>query len=320
MPRSRRHRTAGSVGPARPNLPPTPASRPAAGSVALALLLLLPPASSTPAAAAPPSPSEPDPSAHVTFFPEDHLYGPYLADPWMHGFSSNIMNVTRREIDDTGSPRLNMKLGGSLAFMRLHAPGGYDSGWQLSIDAGFNSQFDMDEGYDLVGWDGVAAILVTKRLPHGLSLRLSPYMHRSGHIGDELIENTGRKRIEYTREEYTAGLSWGFLDRFRIYGDAGYAFTTRSDVQEIWRAQGGAEYRNPDLFRPGKAGIYAAVNATSFQEKDWQADYSAAAGFLFPRVDRTWRLGVLYHHGSVPLGEFFADDETFISLGAWLDL
>jgi len=260
------------------------------------------------------------PEARVTFFPEDRLYEPYRADPLMHGFSTNLMYMTDEAIDDAGSPRLSQKLGGSLGFLRLHSPGGYERGWQFSIEAGFTSQFDMSEGYDLIGWDGVAALLVTKRLPHGLSMRLSPFMHRSGHIGDEYIENTGRKRIEYTREEYTAGLSWNFLDRFRIYGDAGYAFTTRSDAQEIWRVQGGGEYANPDLFRPGKAGVYGAVNATSFEEKDWQADVSVAAGFIFPRADRTWRLGMLWHHGTVPLGEFFADDETFISLGAWLDL
>ncbi len=264
--------------------------------------------------------THPLPEARVTFFPEDRLYEPYLADPWMHAFSTNIMHMTDETIPDTGSPRLNQKLGGSLAFLRLHSPRGYERGWQFSIEAGFTSQFDMSEGYDLIGWDGVTSLLITKRLRHGLSMRLSPFMHRSGHIGDEYAANTGRIRIEYTREEYTAGLSWGFLDHFRVYGDAGYAFTTRNDDQEIWRVQGGGEYVNPGVFRPGRAGLYAAVNATSFQEKDWQADVSAAAGFIFPRADRTWRLGVLWHHGTVPLGEFFADDETFISLGAWLDL
>jgi hypothetical protein len=289
-----------------------------AGTLALTLLSLAL-ASAPTAAAGREVIGEADPEAHVTVFPEEGLYDPYIADPWQHGFAINIMSVSDIDIQDSSTPRINLKMGGSFGFLRFHPPGEYERGWQLNIEAGFNVQTDIDNGYDVIGWDGIVGLLMTKKLPHGLSLRLG-HLHRSSHLGDELIQRTGRTRIEYTREEILAGLSWKFLEHWRIYGDSGYAFTTRSREQEIWRAQAGAEYMDPHAIRGGRAGFYAALNAHSWQEKDWQVDLSAAAGFAFIRGSRRWRTGLMVHHGTVPIGEFYADDETFVTGGIWLDL
>lgn len=249
------------------------------------------------------------------FFPEERPYDSYRADPLMNGMSTSLVHMTDVEVRDSGSPRISLKMGGSFGFLRLA-----NSGWQFSVEAGFNGIVDADKGYDVMGWDGIAGLMAARGLPHGLSLRLSPYMHRSSHLGDELIERTGRKRIEYTREEYAAGLAWSFRRHWRLYGDAGYAYTNRSTFQKRWRVQGGAEWVHPSAVAGGKAGLYAAVNGTSFQEDGWDVDLTAAAGFLFRVNERDWRLGVLFHHGSVPLGEFFQVHESFVAAGAWLDL
>jgi hypothetical protein len=288
-------------------------------AAAAAVLFLLGSALATPCHAGSDKCTEED-SYCISYFPAERLYDPYLADPWQERMSINFMGLPRESIADTSGFRMNLKIGGSFGFLRLTPPDDPNGGWEISMEAGFNSQSDARNSLDIIGWDGVAGFLAMRRLPHGLSLRLSPYLHRSAHIGDELIQRTGRKRIDYTREETAAGLSWNFRRFWRIYGDAGYAFTRRSEYQDIWRVQGGAEFVNPGLFASHDAGFYAAVNATSWQEKGWNVALSAATGFIFPRADRVWRLGMMVHRGTVPLGEFFRNDETFISIGAWLDL
>jgi hypothetical protein len=233
----------------------------------------------------------------------------------MHLFSMNLIYATRDEIADTSAERLNLKLGASFPFLQFR-----ESGWQFSMEAGFNMQTDLQKSLDIIGWDGVAGLLASKRLSHGLSVRLSPWLHRSAHLGDEIIERTGRTRIDYTREEVAGGLSWNFLEHWRLYGDAGAAYTRRSEYQEIWRVQGGVEWVDPGALRREGVGLYAALNTTSFQETDWDLAVSAAAGVLVRVRERDWRLGLAFHHGAAPLGEFFQSSETYIQAGVWLDI
>jgi hypothetical protein len=256
----------------------------------------------------------------VTYFPLGHLYAPYLADPQSLRLAMKWVAVTEVEIEDSGSPRWNVKVGGSFGVIRWHPQGGADRGWQVGIDAGFNGQFDVEKSYDIIGWDGILGLPVTAAFDHGLGLKVGP-RHFSSHVGDEYMERTGRRRIEYTREELMAALSWEFRERWRIYGEAGWGFTLRNeDLQEPLRAQAGLECFSLGSLWSGRAGWYAALDASVTQERDWQVDLSLEAGLIFAAGVRRWRLGVQYYDGRVPLGEFFQDNEEYLALGLWLDL
>lgn len=261
----------------------------------------------------------PDPRARAKekaiTFPQGRIYKSYIADPLMHLFSVSLIYAADEKITDTSRERRNLKLGGSFPFMLL-----VGSGWQFSLEAGFNMQSDLQESFDVIGWDDVAGLLATKRIDHGLSFRLSPWIHRSAHLGDEIVERTGRTRIDYTREEVLGGLTWEFHEDWRLYGDAGADYTRRSEYQETWRVQGGVEWIDPDALPEKGAGLRAALNATSFQETDWDIALSAATGVLVRVRERDWRFGVAFHHRAVPLGEFFQSSETYIRAGVWLDI
>jgi hypothetical protein len=256
----------------------------------------------------------------ATYFPLGNLYAPYLADPQSLRLAMKWVAVTEVEIQDSGSPRWNVKVGGSFGVVRWQPAGGPERGWQVGIDAGFNGQFDVEESYDVIGWDGILGLPVTAAFDHGLSLKVGP-RHVSSHVGDEYMERTGRRRIEYTREELMAALSWEFQEHWRVYGEAGWGFTLRNeDLQEPLRVQAGLERSSIGTLWSGRAGWYAAADASVMQERDGQIDLSLEAGLIFASGVRRWRLGVQYYDGRVPLGEFFQDDEKYLALGLWLDL
>ncbi len=51
-------------------------------------------------------------------------------------------------------------------------------------------------------------------------------------MGDEYAERTGRLRINYTREEFLAGISGELGDRWRVYGEAAYGYDLRSETNQ----------------------------------------------------------------------------------------
>lgn len=89
-----------------------------------------------------------------------------------------------------------------------------------------------------------------------------------------------------------------------------------------WQAdivQLGLEHEAPGTIGHGRLGWYAALNLGAFEERDWQVDPTVQLGLLIPTGDRRWRVGVGYHSGAVPIGEFYRVDEDYVALGLWLD-
>jgi len=67
-------------------------------------------------------------------------------------------------------------------------------------------------------------------------------------------------------------------------------------------------------------GWYTALDLSATEERDWRVDTSLHLGLLMDQGDRTWRLGIEYYKGRPNMGEFFQDEESYISLGLWLDI
>ena len=245
-------------------------------------------------------------------FPTGHLYPLDIADPHRPTFSVLVMRFSSTEIIDAGDNRFGLKLGGSFGLFRIH-------GLQLSLLAGFNGQFDRDNSEDNIGWDGHYGLTLGYRTSEALAFKLEVF-HTSSHIGDEYAERTGRQRINYTREELIAGLSWSFASRWRTYGEIAYGYKRRNpDLQEPGRAQLGLEYEADNTLWKRRIGWYAAVNSSASEERDWNIDLTVQAGLALKTGERVWRLGLEYYDGRSLIGEFFQEDESYTALGAWLD-
>ena len=252
--------------------------------------------------------------------PEGDLYPLYIADPHHSGFMLQLMSFERTEIFDSGKNRFGLKLGGRFGLFRVHPAGAPERGLQVSLEAGFLGQFDRANSQDNIGWDGIYGLIFSLRTSEALAFRFGVH-HTSSHVGDEYAERTGRLRINYTREEFLAGISGELGDRWRVYGEAAYGYILRTEpIQEPGRAQLGVEYESAPLLWNNRVGWYATADGSAYEERDWDINVSVQAGFAMRTNERTWRFGVEHYDGRSLIGEFFQDDERYTALGLWLSL
>jgi hypothetical protein len=262
----------------------------------------------------------PERRRRILLFPVDDLYVESLAGPHRRGFAVTRVDLRSTDIVDAGDRLFGLLVGGRFGLLRVHPAGSVERGWQLGIEAGFYGQFDIDNGYDNLGWDGFYGLAWTATLAPGWAAKVG-LLHTSSHVGDEYAERTGRRRIGYTREELVLGLSRSFGERWRAQAEAGWAYDLRNEeLQKAERLRVAVEYLAPGTLWKGRFGWYAAVDASAFAERDWRLDWAADAGLLLSSWPRRWRLGLQYYDGRAPLGEFFQSDQRFVSLGLWLDL
>ena len=253
-------------------------------------------------------------------FPEGDLYPVYIADPHHSGFMMQLMSFERVEIFDSGKDRFGLKLGGRFGLLRVHPAGAPERGLQVSLEAGFLGQFDIDNSQDNIGWDGVYGLIFSLRMNEILAFRFGVH-HTSSHVGDEYAERTGRLRINYTREEFLAGVSGEIGDRWRVYGEAAYGYELRTEaIQEPGRVQLGAEYESAPMVWNNRVSWYAATDGSAYEERDWDINISVQAGFAMRTNGRTWRFGIEHYDGRSLIGEFFQNDERYTALGLWLNL
>ena len=259
-------------------------------------------------------------SSRVAFLPAGNLYPANVADPHRRGFGVQLMSFRDAEIPDSGDSRLALKLGGRFGLVRWSSGHSHQRQWQLGIETGFYGQFDNDFSQDNLGWDGFYGLVLSTRRAGGRAWRVGT-MHTSSHVGDELIERTGRQRIGYTRHEALAGISQPLARWLRLYAEVGWAFSVRNpDLQEPGRGQVGLVLERPESLLGSRLGWYTALDLSATEEREWEVDAALQIGVMHCTGLRCWRAGAEYYDGRPPMGEFFRDSERAISLGLWLDL
>lgn len=253
----------------------------------------------------------------LDLLPESEPYPHYLADPHRRAMAFKWLGFDHVDIPDSGAARLQVRAGLRLGLLRLPGERPAAERWHLSFEGGYDAQFDNRRRQDVIGWDGhYGLLLTTARGPFAYKLGA---LHLSGHVGDEYMDRVGRERINYTREEWVAGVAWAFAPRWTAYAETGRAYHRGSPLLERWRVQGGLQWEAPRAARP-RQGWYAGIDLQAMEERDWRVDVAVQAGLRLDTRARTWRLGVEVYEGRPPLGEFFQHTERYVSLGAWLDL
>ena len=200
-----------------------------------------------------PVPPPPDTAAQtaprwsVKPFPSSDIYLPYVADPHRATNALSEAAIIDGGIPFTQGPLSRLSTGGRFGMVRLDpaTPGG--RAWQLSVDAGFDAIFDSNNRLDVVGWDGNYGLTLTTASSSRLSWKFA-VLHVSAHVGDEYQDRTDHDRINYTREEVSAGAAWRFTPSWRAYGETGVAYHMGHESLEPWRVQWGVEYE-PGLAR-----------------------------------------------------------------------
>ena len=260
-----------------------------------------------------------DRHSEFDFFPIDHLYPIYIANPLRSTFSFQPLYFSSSDIPASSDRRFDLNMGGTLGIARLHPQDSPELGWQLSLEAGFRGQFDTEYSEDNVGWDGHYALYLDYRHHDSIAYRVGLH-HTSSHVGDEYAERTGRQRINYTRQEVLVGAAWHFQPDWLTYLEVARTYDRRNTaVQRSGRAEWGVQYDKDNLFT-ARLGGYVALDLSTYEENDWERNTTLQAGIRWSAQERLWRLGIEYYDGRSQLGEFFQRHEKYLSLGLWLDI
>jgi Protein of unknown function (DUF1207) len=258
--------------------------------------------------------------AKVELLPLVDLYPDYIADPLRATFGLQSLYVDHSSIADTGKRRYFLRTGGSLPLLGSAQAGLDTPEWQVIGEAGIQGQFDKEYVADNIGWDGIYSLYYAHRLDTRSAWRIGS-KHISSHVGDELIERTGRVRINYTREELRLGFAYNLAAQLLTYVDGGYAYNLGDKpLQAPWRLQLGMQLERPNRIWENQLGWYAAADLSSYEENDWQRNLTVQLGLSAVRGEHTWRFGIEYYHGRSVLGEFFQDREQYVGAALWIDI
>ena len=147
-------------------------------------------------------------------------------------------------------------------------------------------------------------------------------MHRSSHIGDELVEVTGARRIEFGGEYADFLLGYQLLDEARVYGGGTWNFRSYTerlpalrvrDMHDTFVLQAGVD----GAWYPwsaGRAGLTGGFDWQSAQRTGWRSQFSVAGGIAARKDGQGTNVMLRYYHGPSVLGEFFLTPETFWAL------
>ncbi len=251
--------------------------------------------------------------------PPSNFYPHYTADPMRAQSAITFLYMDHSEIPQTGDGRFSLRLGGRWGLVRLHPEGEPDRGLQVDFEGGFFGHFDMDYRMDNIGWDGMFGLQISyKPKPH-FGFRIGT-LHDSPHVGDEYGERTGRKRIDYTRNEVIGGTSWSFAPRCVVYAEGGFSFN-HEDFQDPWRLQAGIEYIGERRFLKGYMPWYAALDLRAYQENHWNIRTTVQLGLILSIGRRTnrYRFAFEFCDGRSVMSEFYFRKERYLGFGWYFD-
>lgn len=250
--------------------------------------------------------------------PPADFYPRYLADPRSARTAFTLMGIFNSDIDDAGDLRFNFSYGKRFGLVRFGDEQTYKA-WQLDLEIGYFGHFDIDESLDNIGWDGLFGLYFSRKLSPKKVIRLG-FMHDSAHLGDEFVEETGRQRIDYTRQELISGMTWLPTPRSKLYTELGWAYDLKTN-QEPLRWQLGAEYFGAHNDRYLGLPWYAATDLTLFEERDWEPAITLQLGLIYAtgRATERYRFVLEAYSGRSVLGEFSFEDESYISIGVHYD-
>lgn len=242
---------------------------------------------------------------------------------WSPLFRSRAAPAERPPFDVSGERGLDRELQGEAALgasVRLWSPVRWPGGGvSVGVQAGVFGRFRLEiSSSDLVATDWVVAFPVeAARGPWSARLRL---VHRSAHLGDELLEGGGAERIDFTSEALEALAAYR-AGGVRLYG--GGAVVTRSSLEN--EAGLGAGFSDDALvrfgadfewlpWRDGRLGLDGGLDWQSADRTGWRGRVSAAVGLHARAGDRAAQLRGVFHDGPSPLGQFFLTDERYWGL------
>jgi len=251
------------------------------------------------------------------FFPKDELFDTIIADPkeprfffGAHRYDNDMRS------DFTGAA---IGIGESFGLYRKYL--GNEHAWQLSINGGLFSHFDLDtSSYDLLNSDYTVGLLWTYRY-HSASLRMRLY-HQSSHLGDDYAKENPEMLETHTGFDFEAAeilASYDLGQQLRIYGGGWYFLQRDPDDLDRWGYQGGFEFRGSRQVLFAGVPVFG-LDIKGMEERGWTPAYSIKTGFKFHKSsDSTRDIKIMaeYYNGFIPFGPFYEYDMESYGLGIY---
>lgn len=260
----------------------------------------------------------------AVLLPGGDLFRPLVADPNEPVFFASYLTGAT---PSRGSGTASVAFGTTVGFVRWRGPGPTD-GIQVGLSGGVFAQFDMTKkSHDLINADYIVGFPLTyRRGPYSARFR---FYHQSSHLGDEFVESNEVERRNLSFEAFELLVARDF-GPFRGYGGGEYRFNrTPHDDLKHGLLHGGVEFRYPQpLMRIARVGALrpvAAIDAKSFEQRDWGVGWSGRAGVEVGPVEdrvgaRTVSLLLEIYDGPNPYGQFYFETTSFIGFGAHFTL
>ena len=246
----------------------------------------------------------------LEWFPSAPVYRSYLADPLTPRSGSKFMIP----IHGPDNVKIENALGAQRTFARWTSPSG-DEAIDVSMEGAVFARFDINENVDMDAADFRVGIPIGYRRGR-FSAKLNIW-HLTSHLGDEFIERTGRKRIDYHKEEIAPGFSYDWTDEFRTYAEIGFGYYI-DKVNKRWRGEVGAEWAG-DLLWSGPPQTYLAIDIKWRQETDWDTAVAIQGGLWVSRGDPNSLAGlrffIEYYRGVTPQTQFLEEQIEYVGLG-----
>jgi hypothetical protein len=253
--------------------------------------------------------------------PDKQPYPSYIADPRRPRMHFGVGAISS-EIPERSGGMINLDAGTRITLLKMQRGSEGANEFALDIEGGLFTQFDLVNNLDIIGWDGRYGAYAAWDWTDLVVARFG-YRHLSAHLGDEYMEETGRRRINYTRDDFRVGLGYRVVKNTLVYLEPSRAWHLgNKSRQERWAVEGGVQYEGPyDLWK-GSVALYAGIHVSSFAESDWKPSFTGQIGLNVKRDPRRTRLriGLEGYTGRAILGEYALDfDETYLSLSLFFD-
>lgn len=279
------------------------------------------------------------------WLPAEHAFLPLLADPREVRLGgalivtdvlrqSNTLNALERPPfafaagkDMESDVQGDVALGGTVLLWRAPVRDGrlLVVGAQAAVFARFRVE---EPSRDYAASDWMVALPVEWR-DDPLSARFR-LLHRSSHLGDEIIFDTGARRIEFGHEAIDLLLAYTHPTGARAYGGGSWIFRSNTENEPLLHVLGTSVKDDAALqagidgawypWENGRLGVVAGLDWQAAQRTDWKSQVAAIAGVVGRGEGRRFRLQFRFFHGVSPLGEFFLSDETYFGLEIAADL
>jgi hypothetical protein len=195
---------------------------------------------------------------------------------------------------------------------RIQASGRPGEGFQMGIEAGLFSQFDMrTPANDLITEDYIVAVPISWRRG-GTSAKFR-VLHRSAHVGDEYLVKSHDERFDLTLDGVSAAVARDFFGSARVY--VGWDQVLRNKTTSIRRGIGQAGFDFADLeggIRLGgvMAQLRGGLDVQAVRDLGWNTLSTAKLGFDLFDARRTpgRRSAGIYLEwlrGPSPAGQFY---------------